>query len=332
MFGHLSIFFIELYKALCKLASMIKVKKISNLYDIANGDLSNTIWSHLEMPTDSEINTLCNKLDIPEDFLRDPLDRDERSRAETEDNANFMIIRAPVKIVDGDIPFMTVPLGIIISKKDEVVTVTSESTLLNSITNMKQRNCINNSKMHFVFNLLYKIAILYLNDLKVINAIIEEYEEHLRRSMRNQELTMLLNLEKSLIYFTTSLKSNELTLEKIRAMRQDRSMLNDDDIEILDDIIIEYKQALEMTTIYSNILSGMMDAFASIISNNMNSVMKFLTSFAIVLTIPVALSGIYGMNVALPFQHNPHAFLILIFISLVLSTLTSLVFFWKKWF
>jgi len=212
------------------------------------------------------------------------------------------------------------------------VTVTSESTLLNSITNMKQRNCINNSKMHFVFNLLYKIAILYLNDLKVINAIIEEYEEHLRRSMRNQELTMLLNLEKSLIYFTTSLKSNELTLEKIRAMRQDRSMLNDDDIEILDDIIIEYKQALEMTTIYSNILSGMMDAFASIISNNMNSVMKFLTSFAIVLTIPVALSGIYGMNVALPFQHNPHAFLILIFISVILSILTSLVFFWKKWF
>jgi len=312
---------------------MIKKKEISNLYNITgNGYLPKTAWSHLEAPTDLEINKLCSRLDIPEDFLKDPLDKDERSRIETEDNANFMIIRAPIRVLNNNVPFITVPLGIIISKKDEVVTVTSDHTLLDSITDMKQKNCANDSKVHFVFNLLFKIAILYLNDLKVINSFISEYEGHLRRSMRNEELTMLLDLEKSLIYFTTSLKSNELTLEKLRGMRQDRSMLDDDDIEILDDIIIEYKQALEMTTIYSNILGGMMDAFASIISNNMSSVMKFLASFATVLTIPVVLSSIYGMNMSLPFQRNPHAFFIFIIISTVLSVLTSLIFFWKRWF
>lgn len=316
-----------------KLSPMIKKREISNLYNTAgNGYLSKTVWSHLEAPTDLEINQLCSRLDIPEDFLKDPLDKDERSRIETEDNANFMIIRAPIRVIDNHVPFITVPLGIIVSKKDEVVTVTSDHTLLDSITDMKQKNCINDSKVHFVFNLLFKIAILYLNNLKVINGFISEYEKHLRRSMRNEELTMLLDLEKSLIYFTTSLKSNELTLEKLRGMRQDRSMLDDDDIEILDDIIIEYKQALEMTTIYSNILSGMMDAFASIISNNMSSVMKFLASFAIVLTIPVVLSSIYGMNMSLPFQRNPHAFFIFIVVSTVLSVLTSLIFFWKRWF
>jgi len=291
-------------------------------------------WNHIENPSYDEIDAICSEYGIPDDFIRDPLDKDERSRIEIENDSLLIIIRVPLKNRDAEIPFVTVPLGIVLPKKgNTVLTISGDESLVKHVIKIRQRNCEDDSALHFVFNLLYKIAILYLSDLKSINGLISEYENHLRKSMRNQELIRLFNLEKSLVYFTTSLKSNEMMLEKIRTVRQYRNILNDDDdLEILDDIIIEYKQALETSMIYSNVLSGMMDAFASVISNNLNQVMKFLTSFAIVLTIPIMLSGIYGMNVALPLQHNPHAFSLLMLSSLVLSGLTAMIFVWKKWF
>ncbi|GMT43496.1 MAG: magnesium transporter CorA [bacterium] len=293
----------------------------------------NFTWHHIEKPNNNEIDNICSKYDIPDDFIRDPLDKDERSRIEIENGSLLIIIRVPLKNKGLEIPFVTIPLGIILPKEEnKVLTVSSDEALVKHIIKIRQRNCEDDSTLHFIFNLIYKIAILYIEDLKSINNLISEYENHLRKSMRNQELIRLFNLEKSLVYFTTSLKSNEMMLEKMRAVRQYRNMLNDVDIETLDDIIIEYKQALETSMIYSNVLSGMMDAFASVISNNLNQVMKFLTSFAIVLTIPIMLSGIYGMNVALPLQRNPHAFSILILSSVILSGLTALVFVWKKWF
>lgn len=293
----------------------------------------NFTWHHIEKPKNNEIDNICSKYDIPDDFIRDPLDKDERSRIEIENGSLLIIIRVPLKNKDSEIPFVTIPLGIILPKEEnKVLTVSSDEALVKHIIKTRQKNCEDDSTLHFIFNLIYKIAILYIEDLKSINNLISEYENHLRKSMRNQELIRLFNLEKSLVYFTTSLKSNEMMLEKMRAVRQYRNMLNDADIETLDDIIIEYKQALETSMIYSNVLSGMMDAFASVISNNLNQVMKFLTSFAIVLTIPIMISGIYGMNVALPLQHNPHAFSILIISSVILSGLTALVFAWKKWF
>ncbi len=293
----------------------------------------NFSWHHIEKPKNNEIDNICSKYDIPDDFIRDPLDKDERSRIEIENGSLLIIIRVPLKSKGSEIPFVTIPLGIIvIPEENKVLTVSSDEALVKHIIKIRQKNCEDDSTLHFVFNLIYKIAILYIEDLKSINNLISEYENHLRKSMRNQELIRLFNLEKSLVYFTTSLKSNEMMLEKMRAVRQYKNMLDDTDLETLDDIIIEYKQALETSMIYSNVLSGMMDAFASVISNNLNQVMKFLTSFAIVLTIPIMLSGIYGMNVALPIQRNPHAFSILIISSVVLSGLTALVFVWKKWF
>jgi len=293
----------------------------------------NFTWHHIEKPNNNEIDNICSKYDIPDDFIRDPLDKDERSRIEIENGSLLIIIRVPLKNKESEIPFVTIPLGIVLPKEEnKVLTISSDEALVKHIIKIRQKNCEDDSTLHFIFNLIYKIAILYIEDLKSINNLISEYENHLRKSMRNQELIRLFNLEKSLVYFTTSLKSNEMMLEKMRAVRQYKNMLNDADIETLDDIIIEYKQALETSMIYSNVLSGMMDAFASVISNNLNQVMKFLTSFAIVLTIPIMLSGIYGMNVALPIQNNPHAFSILIISSVILSGLTALVFVWKKWF
>ncbi|NOZ63830.1 MAG: magnesium transporter CorA family protein, partial [Caldiserica bacterium] len=220
--------------------------------------------------------------------------------------------------------------GIII--KDEViVTISNQENEVASYFLRKQiRGFFTQKRSRFVLQMFRFTALAYLNHLKVINRRTSSVETELHKSLRNEELIKLLNLEKGLVYFTTSLRGNEIMMERLQ--RMNILPMYEEDKELLEDVIIENRQAIDMANIYSNILSSMMDAFASVISNNLNIVMKFLTSITIILMLPTLVASIYGMNIKLPFQDSPHAFLITMVISFALSFAGIIAFIRRKWF
>ena len=230
-----------------------------------------------------------------------------------------------------NIPFTTLPVGIILTK-DLIVTICLKANIVweNFIMNIKVIDFSSTNRNRLILHFFQRTAVLYLVYLKEVNKRTTAVEEMLHKAMKNEELIKLLNLEKSLVYFTTSLRSNELMMERLQ--RSDILQFKSEDNDFLEDTIIDNKQAIETANIYSNILSGMMDAFASIISNNLNIVMKFLTSVTIILMLPTLVASIYGMNVRLPFQDSPYAFIITICILFTLSVIGVLIFIKRNWF
>jgi magnesium transporter len=310
---------------------MIKIFKGFEDKFIPTGTIEKNCWVNAFNPAKEELERLSEELNIPPDFLTDPLDIDERARIEIEDRTILIVLRVPkVDENNSEVPFSTLPVGIILAK-DVIVTVCStEINIILELFNGKTRSFSFENRSRFILNIFFRTALLYLKYLKDINKQTNEVEKELQKSMKNEELIKLLNIEKSLVFFTTSLKSNELMMERLQ--RIETFKLNVDERDLLEDVIIDNKQAIEMANIYSNILSGMMDAFASVISNNLNIVMKFLTSVTILLMIPTLIASIYGMNVDLPFQHSPHAFIIVMGIWIVLSISSVLIFLKNKWF
>ena len=282
-------------------------------------------WINMISPTEEEINDVCNNLKIKEDFIRYALDYEEKARIDIEedDDTILFIIDIPIREREGDsLIYSTMPIGIIFVRDDYIITVSlKKNEIMQSMCN-NTKNIITYKKSRFLLQILYKNSSMYLNLLKKINKETEVAESTLKNSMKNKALLKLLNLEKSLVYFTTSLKSNELVMEK--TMRGKIIKLYEEDEDILEDSIIENKQAIEMAKIYSDILNGTMDAYASIISNNLNGVMKFLTSITIILSIPTMIASFWGMNVPVPFQDNPYGFPILIEISIIVSIIATL--------
>ncbi len=278
-------------------------------------------WINLVNPTLQEINTLCNSIGVIEDFIRYPLDQEERARIDVEDEQTLILIDLPVveKEEDGIGGFSTIPLGMIVVRDDYFITVcTQETPIIKEFIDCKIKGFFTFKKTRFILQLLYKIATYYLVYLKYINRETDKAEHRLQKSMRNKELIKLLELENSLVYFTTSLKSNELVMEKL--MRTKCIKMYEEDEDILEDAIIENRQAIEMGTIYRDILSGTMDAYASVISNNLNIVMKFLASVTIVLSIPTIVASLWGMNVqGLPFANNPFGFVIVMGIAALIT-------------
>lgn len=287
---------------------------------------------NLIRPEKSELEPISKEMCIPLDFLSDPLDIDERSRVETQDGVVLFVLRLPKhEKSNSHIPFLTIPVGIILTKNDTIVIVSSyDITEILELYSGETKGIVVGKRSSVVLQIFLKTALLYLKYLKEINIQTADIEKQLHKSLKNEELIKLLNIEKSLVYFTTSLKSNELMMERL--LKTELLQLTADDKDKLEDVLIDNRQAIEMANIYSNILSGMMDAFASVISNNLNDVMKILTSITIVLMIPTLAASIYGMNIELPFQHFPHAFYIVTGISFSISFLIILIFKGKKWF
>ena len=282
-------------------------------------------WISLINPSENEIKTVCENVNIQDGFIRDALDFEEKARIDVEDDDNTILFVVDVPIIEkneeNDI-YTTMPLGMIVVRDDFFITVSlRKNKVIEDFEKKKIKNLQTYKKSKLIFQILYLNSSYYLMYLKQINKETEIAEYILKNSMRNKELLKMLSLEKSLVYFTTSLKSNELVMEK--TMRGKIIKLYEDDEDILEDAIIENKQAIEMAKIYSDILNGTMDAYASIISNNLNGVMKFLTSITIVLAIPTMVSSFWGMNVNLPFQNSPIGFIIMIAISLALTLLVT---------
>lgn len=294
----------------------VETNKLEEIKEFKKGS-----WINLVNPSENEIKKVCESINIQEDFIRDALDYEEKARIDMEedDNTTLFVIDVPVieKNEENDI-YSTMPLGMIVVRDDFFITVSlRKNKVIEDFEKRKIKNFQTYKKTRFIFQIFYLNSSYFLNYLKQINKETEIAEYILKNSMKNKELLKLLSLEKGLVYFATSLKSNEIVMEK--TMRGKIVKLYDDDEDILEDAIIENRQAIEMAQIYTNILNGTMDAYASIISNNLNGVMKFLTSITIVLAIPTMISSFWGMNVKLPFENSPIGFMIMVFIAIFLT-------------
>ena len=282
-------------------------------------------WINLISPTEEELLKISNLIEMPQEIISSLKDIDEMSDMEKYDNLFFIVIRTPQKNLDNaELEYSTIPLGIIILDNYLITLCFNEN---NVITQLKTQKVYTEKKIQTTLKILLISAKTYLKYLNIINKKIHIIQDNLKKSMKNEEIFDLLNIEKSLVYFSTSLKSNQFLIEKLTKTKIFTQFEHDK--EFLEDTTEENKQAIEMTNIYSNILSGMMDAFASVISNNLNMVMKLLTSITLILMLPNLVASIYGMNIALPFQKSPHAFLITMIISITLAII-GIIILWKN--
>ncbi len=286
-------------------------------------------WINVVQPTQEEIGRLQTEFGVPADIIPDILDVDERPRYEVDDDWSLIILRIPVESPNNGVPYYTVPLGIFRANN---ITITICSTINEVLPFEKPalyrgQNHLIHDELNFTIKLFLKSGSTYLSYLKQINQQTARIEEELEKSIRNKELNKLLKMEKCLVFFITSLKANEIVLAKIRnALKKSMTELNED---LLEDAMIENKQALEMSQIYSDIQSGMMDAFASVISNNLNVVMKQLASISIILMIPTLIASLYGMNVPNNLEEKSWAFFAIVVFSALMSV-TGIIIFRKK--
>lgn len=285
-------------------------------------------WVALTNPTATEILEIAEGYGIEPDDLKAPLDEEERSRIEVEEHYTLILVDIPVIEERNEKDwYVTIPMGIIITE-EMIITVCLEDTpVLTAFMDGRVRGFNTYMKTRFILQILYKNASLFLQYLRIIDKKSEVVERNLHKSQKNKELIELLELEKSLVYFTTSLRSNEVVFEKL--LKNEKIKKYPEDTELLEDVIIENKQAIEMANIYSGILSGTMDAFASVISNNLNIVMKFLTTTTIVMSIPTMVASFYGMNMnpaGMPFASSPFGFWIVLAFAAGLSALVALIF------
>lgn len=293
-------------------------------------------WIHLYGPfSNDETQTLSRNLDIDLDFINDSLDIDERSRFESFEGVDLIVLKTAVKnesITDSDAFYLTIPIGIM-RTQDYLVTVSPfQNSVIDFFLQTPPRNFSTYDQEQFILQLFDRNVLVFHDFLRVLNNKRYVFEKELQNSSRNEDLTNLLNIQKSLIYFVTNLRSNDLLMMKMQRANYLR-LTDEEKVEQLKDIIIDNSQALEMSEMYSNILNGTMDTFASIISNNLNGVMKRLTSVTIVLMIPTLIASFYGMNVDhLPFAHSNYSFIIVFSLSILISMLISAFFILKKWF
>lgn len=291
-------------------------------------------WISLIHPTAAELAKIATEYKIDIDDLRAPLDEEERSRIEVEDNYTLILVDVPMIEERNDKDWYgTIPLGIIVTDKMIFTVCLEDTQVLTRFMEGRVRNFFTYMKTRFILQILYRNSSMYLRYLRIIDKKSEQVEEKLHFSPRNQELIELLELEKSLVYFTTSLRSNEAVLEKLIKLESIKKY--PEDTELLEDVIIENTQAIEMANIYSGILQSMMDAFASVISNNLNDVMKILSVITIVMSIPTIIFSAYGMNLApsgMPFSSTIWGFLIVILVSIAASIIAALFLSKKKYF
>ncbi|MDR7237947.1 magnesium transporter CorA family protein [Neobacillus drentensis] len=294
--------------------------------------ISKGCWVNMYAPTQDEINKVSMDAQIDVDIIKDALDDEERPRIERDDGRVYIIVDFPYIVHDenGFAGYETIPIGIILTDECIITVSLKDTPILEEFRKNRVKEFFTFKKTRFALQILFVISSYYLRYLKQINKKTNEIERVVHQSLKNKELFAFLSLEKSLVYFTTSLKSNKVVLDKI--LRFNYLKMYEEDKDLLEDVIIEKTQAIEMAETYRSILSGMMNAFASIISNNLNIVMKFLTSITIILSFPTMVASFYGMNVDIPFQHATHSYAIPLVISAFLTSLTAFIFWKKKYF
>ncbi len=291
--------------------------------------IANGAWVNVVDPAPEEMEKLVN-WGMEMDYINYSLDQDEMARMERDEEYTFILLRIPIYQPESDIPYSTVPLGIMILGSRIITVCRYESDILRALTNGKHRLMKTGKRYRLALYIFLETSARYLNLLREINRATELVEDRLQKSTQNREVLELLKYQKSLTYFATALRSNEVMMERVQ--RTQLFNYYEEDQDLLEDVLTENQQAIQMTSIATEILSGMMDAFASIISNNLNVVMKALAALTIILNMPTIVASFYGMNVALPGEGQPFAFLTVIGISLGLTAVATYVFYKRNWF
>ena len=278
-------------------------------------------------PSTEEINFIIDSTGADRTFIENSLDIEERSHIDIEDDQILVSINVPVRERSAKSTkvrrYTTIPLGMIIVKDDYIITVSSEKLdILKNITNSRiiLGEFATYKKSRIVFQVLYKVAEEYIKFLDIINRDIEKFEDQIEETMQNKELVKLIHFQKSMIYFDAALKSNQSVMERLK--RGKIIKLYEEDEDILEDAAIENRQAMEMVTTYSEILNGMIEVFGTMVSNNLNLVMKFLTSITILISIPTLIASVLGMNVVFPFATGVIGFWIVMGVCIIATVLT----------
>lgn len=297
--------------------------KLENVEDITKG-----VWINMVTPTSEEIQYIAHKLDVAENLLRYPLDIAEKAHIDTDEGSVLIAIDAPITEYKGSKKiYSTLPLGMLLVRDDYFVTISqSRIDVINEVlTSVKLFDIYTDKKSRLVFQILYRVASDYIRYIGYISKDIDSFEKSMLKAMKSEELATLLDFEKAMVYFSASIKANQTVLQKIN--RGKFIKLYEEDEDILDDTIIENTQAMEMVQTYSEILNGIIDIFGTIVSNNLNTVMKFLTSITIILAIPTLISSFGGMNVEYPLFGTPQGFTVIMVLSVIITIIGAV---WLK--
>lgn len=294
--------------------------------------IHNGVWIQMTNPSVSEGQMVADELNVDIEDILAALDEEESSRVELQDGYTLILVDVPsIEVRHEKNSYTTIPLGIILTP-DEIVTVCTEDTpVLQPFFNNRVREFSTKKKLRFVYQILYRICVLYQSDLRIIDKMRTEIEERVGNSTQEEDLIALHELESTLVYFATSLRANSVVLDRLT--RYKRLEQYTEDKELLDDVIVENQQAIEMTGIYRDIINGTRELMSSVIDNRLNNVMKYLTSITLVMAIPTVISGLYGMNVdtkGMPFANSVLGFAIICIITLLVCVITMFILHRKK--
>ena len=286
-------------------------------------------WINIEFPDEDDLHFLTEELGVPSEFLADIADVDERPRTEKEDDWQLTILRIPLESNIQGLPYMTVPVGVITGKETTITVCYRKSQLIpDFISHIRRKNISITSQADFITRMIYSSAVWFLKYLKLIYLEINRAEKELEESVRNEDLMRIMRLQKSLVYFSTSIRGNEAMLGRLRTATRAGEI----DPDLVEDVSIELRQAYNTINIYTDICNSTMDALGSIISNNVNTIMKRMTSLQIVLTIPTMIASFYGMNVDVYIAGWHYSFVAIMIISVIISAIAFVLFKRIKWF
>ena len=286
-------------------------------------------WINIEFPDEDDLHFLTEDLGVPSEFLADIADVDERPRTEKEDDWQLTILRIPLESNIQGLPYMTVPVGVITGKETTITVCYRKSQLIpDFISHIRRKSISITSQADFITRMIYSSAVWFLKYLKLIYLEINRAEKELEESVRNEDLMRIMRLQKSLVYFSTSIRGNEAMLGRLRTATRAGEI----DPDLVEDVSIELRQAYNTINIYTDICNSTMDALGSIISNNVNTIMKRMTSLQIVLTIPTMIASFYGMNVDVYIAGWHYSFVAIMIISVIISAIAFVLFKRIKWF
>lgn len=286
-------------------------------------------WINIEFPDEDDLHFLTEELGVPSEFLADIADVDERPRTEKEDDWQLTILRIPLESNIQGLPYMTVPVGVITGKETTITVCYRKSQLIpDFISHIRRKSISITSQADFITRMIYSSAVWFLKYLKLIYLEINRAEKELEESVRNEDLMRIMRLQKSLVYFSTSIRGNEAMLGRLRTATRAGEI----DPDLVEDVSIELRQAYNTINIYTDICNSTMDALGSIISNNVNTIMKRMTSLQIVLTIPTMIASFYGMNVDVYIARWHYSFIAIMIISVIISAIAFGLFKRIKWF
>ena len=312
--------------------NMIKYFMTDNQVIHEEERLQGGVWVQMISPSQQECESLAETLNVDIDDIKAALDEEESSRIELQDGYTLILVDIPTTEIRHDKQsYTTIPLGIILTQ-DIIVTVCTEDTpVLKNFVQNRVKEFSTKKRLRFVYQILYRTATIYQMNLRIIDKRRTEIEERIGEHTEDVDLIDLHELESTLVYFATSLRANGVVLDRLT--RYKRLEQYPEDKEPLGDVIVENQQAIEMTSIYRDIINGTRELMSSVIDNRLNNVMKYLTSITIVMAIPTVISGIYGMNVDerwMPFADTPHGFLIICVLTLLICIITMFVLRKKK--